>query len=254
MPEFPRSISGVSAFSCGFASVALCILVVAPAAAWAGTAPLAFNDVQTMAEDPRCGRAEPGSEFAKRIAAIAIHESGGDPFIIGVNADRGQGLPAAAVRSATSAEAAAKARALLAQGRSIDLGIMQINSAQLARHGLTVEEAFDACRNVAAGADHYADDVRAVWNLAHRRYNTGGMERGAAYAAGVEQVLARVRNPAIQIAGSYRTPATPEDIAAPSPRRPPPGLEDVLHATPAVPDDQDGLGDALSHTARKDNP
>lgn len=156
-------------------------------------APLTFADAQRLAENPQCGQAEPGSEFAKRIAAIAIHESGGDPFIIGVNADRVQGLPTAAVRSATPVEAAAKARALLAQGRSIDLGLMQINSAQLARHGLTVEEAFDACRNVAAGADHYAADVQAVWSLAHRRYNTGSTERGAAYAAGVEQVLNRAR-------------------------------------------------------------
>ena len=28
---------------------------------------------------------------------------------------------------------------------------MQLNSGQLARHGLTVETAFDACRNMAAG-------------------------------------------------------------------------------------------------------
>ena len=110
--------------------------------------------------DPHCGAAVPGSEFASRLAAIAIHESGGDPLVIGVNADPVRRLPAAAVRSATPQEAAARAAALLAQGRSIDLGLMQINSGQLARHGLTVETAFDACRSMAAGADHYADDGR----------------------------------------------------------------------------------------------
>ena len=209
---------------------------------------LAAAAVLLLAADPRCGGAVPGSEFQSRLAAIAIHESGGDPLVIGVNADRARGLPAASVRSATPQDAADRATELLAQGRVIDLGLMQINSGQLARHSLTLGTAFDACRNMAAGADHYAADVQAVWTLAHRRYNTGSTERGAAYAAGVEQVLARVRN-----AGS-RAPATPEDAAAPSPRRPPPGLQDVLHATPPVPDDQDAMADALNHATRKDTP
>jgi len=206
---------------------------------------LTFDDAQKVAQDPRCGRAEPGSEFARRLAAIALHESGGDPLVIGVNADRVRGLPATAIRSTTPQQAAARAAALLVEGRSIDLGLMQINSGQLAQHGLTLDASFDACRNMAAGADHYAADVQAVWNLAARRYNTGGTERGAAYAAGVEQVLARVRNPAIQIAGPYRAPATPEDTVAPEPPRPPPGMEDALHAGPPVPDDAAGLVDAF---------
>ncbi len=202
---------------------------------------LTLAAVLALAADPRCGAAPADSGFASRLAAIAIHESGGDPLVIGVNADRARGLPATVIRSAMSQEAATRAAALLAQGRSI----VQVNSGQLARHGLTVEQAFDICRNVAAGADHYAADVRAVWSLAHRRYNTGGTERGAAYAAGVEQVLARVRSPAIQIAGPYRAPATPEDTVAPEPPRPPPGMEDALHAGPPVPDDAAGLVDAF---------
>jgi len=89
-------------------------------------------------------------------------------------------------------------------------------------------------------------------------YNTGREQAGLlnGYQAHVWRVAAQIV-PAIQIAGdapSAPTPATPEDIAAPSPRRLPPGLEDALHASSAVPDDQDGLGDALNHTARKDNP
>lgn len=167
--------------------------------------PLAFDDVQKVAEDSRCGRADRGSEFARRLPATAIHESGGDPLVIGVNADRARGLPAAAIRSATPQEATARAAALIAQGRSVDLGLMQINSGQLARHGLTLDAAFDACRNMAARADHYADDVRAVWTLAHRRYNTGSTARGAAYAAGIERVLTRV--PSTAPATSSSSPA-----------------------------------------------
>ncbi len=179
---------------------------------------LGLAAVLALAADPRCGAAPAGSEFQSRLAAIAIHESGGDPLVIGVNADRARGLPATAIRSATPQEAAARAAALLVQGRSIDLGLMQVNSGQLARHGLTIEAAFDACRSMAAGADHYAADVQAVWSLAHRRYNTGGTERGGAYAAGVEQVLNRVRT---QQSGLPASP-TPLTTVPQQPPAPPP--------------------------------
>ena len=208
---------------------------------------LSLAAILALAADPHCGAAVSDSEFQSRLAAIALHESAGDFLVIGLNADRVRGLPAAAIRSATPQEAATRAVALIAQGRSIDLGLMQISNANLARHGLTVETAFDACRNMAAGADHYADDVKAVWSLAHRRYNTGSTERGAAYAAGVEQVLARVR---LQPGAP---PADPEDTVAPAPRRPPPRLEDALHATPPASADANKveLGDALHHPNRK---
>ena len=182
---------------------------------------LTLATVLALAIDPRCGAAAAGGEFASRLAAIAIHESGGDPLIIGVNADRARGLPAAAIHSATPQEAAARAAALLAQGRSIDLGLMQINSEQLAHHGLTIESAFDACSSMAAGADHYADDVRAIWTLAHRRYNTGSTERGAAYAAGVEQILNRVRvQQASPFASAAQLTSVPQQPPAPPPCAP----------------------------------
>ena len=185
---------------------------------------LTLAAILALATDPRCGAAPAspeGKEFASRLAAIALHESGGDPLVIGVNADRTRGLPAAAVRSATPQEATTRAAALVAQGRSIDLGLMQVNSGQLARHGLTVETAFDACRNMAAGADHYAADVQAVWTLAHRRYNTGSTERGAAYAASVEQVLNRVRKQQATLPASTAPVAlVPQQPPAPPPCAP----------------------------------
>ena len=213
------------------------------------TAVLNLAAILGLATNPQCGAAVPGSEFASRLAAIALHESGGDPLVIGINADRDRGLPATSLRSPTAAAAAVQARALLEQGRSLDLGLMQINTAQLTRHGLTVEAAFDACRSMAAGADHYADDVRAVWTLAHRRYNTGSTERGSAYATSVEQVLARVKLQQAQPGA----PAIQDDVVAPQPRRLPPGLEDALHATPPVPDASDGLSDALHPPKAKED-
>jgi len=157
-----------------------------------------------LATDPACGAAALGSEFAQRLAAIALHESGGDPVIVGVNGPGG-----GAHRFSSASEAAAYARAMIGAGRSVDLGMMQISDRQLVRHGLTVESAFDPCRSMKAGAEHYAADVSAVvFNLSHRRYNTGSTERGAAYAASVEQVLARVRTAGAAPAASV-APATP---------------------------------------------
>lgn len=74
---------------------------------------------------------------------------------------------------------------------------------------------------MAAGADHYAADVRAVWSLAHRRYNTGSTERGAAYAAGVEQVLNRVRAQQSGLPASATSLTTvPQQPPAPPPCAP----------------------------------
>ena len=215
---------------------------------------LTLAAILAFAADPHCGAA-PDNEFASRLAAIAIQESGGDPLLIGVNPDPARGLPAAAVRSATAQKAAAQAAALLAQGRSIDLGLMQVNSRQLARHGLTFETAFDTCRNMAAGADHYAEDVRAVWSLAHRRYNTGSTERGAAYAASVERVLNRVR--------AQQSALSPSSASSAPASQPPPGPPlcapswdawalaqcSARQATPSAPSPADGPSAAPVITA-----
>jgi soluble lytic murein transglycosylase-like protein len=103
-----------------------------------------------------------------------------------VNEDKARGLPHQVVRSSTAAEATAKARALLAQGRSIDLGLMQLN-ARFLPDNITIADTFEPCRNVAAGSRHFADDVDAVLRQASARYNCGKLDCGHAYAAAVEQ-------------------------------------------------------------------
>ncbi len=150
---------------------------------------LTLAAVAALIVDPACGGVRvdtpAGEQFARHVVATISRESGRDPYVIGVNGPGG--VP---VRSASAAEAAAKARALVAAGRSIDLGLGQINNANLARHGLTFETAFDPCRNVAAAARHLAGDVRHVLALASRRYNTGSIESGGAYAQGVAALSA----------------------------------------------------------------
>jgi hypothetical protein len=172
---------------------------------------LALTVVGALAIDPRCGAALKGSDLATRLVAIAQHESGGDPLTIGINADPAHGLLHATLHLSSEAEAVTAAHALLAAGRSIDLGLMGINARNLG--SLTIETAFDSCANMREGATHFGRDLQAVvYDLAHRRYNTGSAERGAAYAASIEHIL-----PAIRIAGAVTPPASEVNAALPRP-------------------------------------
>lgn len=132
------------------------------------------------------------------LAAIAHAESRFEPLAIGVN--RG-----AQIRQPRSApEAVAVARRLIAEGANIDLGLAQINSANLSWLGLSVEDAFDPCRNLAAAATvlrtgfrpatDAASDRQAALRVALSRYNTGDPARGFrnGYVARVEASAARL--------------------------------------------------------------
>lgn len=119
------------------------------------------------------------------LLAVARAESALDPFAIGVN---GPKAPRTAARSA--AEAVATARGLLRAGHDLDLGLAQINVRNLSRLGLSLEGAFDPCRNLAAGArvlrDGYARGVarhgpgQSALHVALSYYNTGHAQRGFA--------------------------------------------------------------------------
>lgn len=146
------------------------------------------------------------------LLALARAESGLDPLAIGVN--RAAPLKR---RPTTTAEAVETARALVAEGRNIDVGLTQINLANLERLGLSLETAFDPCRNLAAAArvlrEGYERGLaahgpgQAALRVALSVYNTGHARRG--FANGY---VARV----IAHAGTAR-PSPP----APSPDPPP---------------------------------
>ena len=82
------------------------------------------------------------------IAAIAMAESGLDPFAIHDNTVQRTfqfaNLPAA-IAVATDL--------IVAQHHSVDLGLMQVNSANLAALGLSIADAFDACRSSRRAAE-----------------------------------------------------------------------------------------------------
>ena len=78
--------------------------------------------------------------------ALIQAESAFNPYAIGVV----QGVLARQPRS--RAEALATTSALAAQGFDFSIGLGQINARNLPRLGLTVEDAFDPCRNLQAMA------------------------------------------------------------------------------------------------------
>ncbi|HYZ63978.1 MAG TPA: lytic transglycosylase domain-containing protein [Acetobacteraceae bacterium] len=130
------------------------------------------------------------------LEAMVRIESAGNPLALHVN-----GLPVQPAPAASAQEAARIAQAYIRRGFNVDLGLMQVNSRNLAELGLTVEQALEPCTSVRAGAmiltANYTEAVRrhgegqAALKAALSAYNTGDFYRGFAngylgryYAAG----------------------------------------------------------------------
>jgi type IV secretion system protein VirB1 len=120
---------------------------------------------------------------AETVLAVARAESGLNPYAIGVNR-----APPLQRPPQSRPEAVTAARRLLAAGVNVDLGLAQINSANLARLGLSLDDAFDPCRNLAAAGEVLAEDYglartttaapQAALRTALSLYNTGDQARG----------------------------------------------------------------------------
>lgn len=132
------------------------------------------------------------------LLSVARAESHLDPLVIGVN-----GRPRQVLHPSSPAAAGRLARSLLAQGRNLDLGMTQINVRNLRRLGLSVEEAFDPCRNLAGGAavlvDNYlaarrSTEPQAALRAALSTYNTGDPSRGLrnGYVAAVQRAATQL--------------------------------------------------------------
>jgi len=119
------------------------------------------------------------------LAAIVKTESGFRPLAIGVNG--GQSLTR---QPATVEEAVVTANWLIANGYNIDLGLGQINSVNLPKIGLTVENAFEPCKNLGAVekilhanfqvARGKIQGDQAALQAALSAYNTGSFSKGFA--------------------------------------------------------------------------
>lgn len=140
------------------------------------------------------------------MAAIVRTESAFRPLAIGIN-----GGAKLTRQPETKAEAVATAKWLIANGYNIDMGLGQVNSANLPKIGLTVENAFDPCQNIAASATilhgNYQSAKRRTGNdqaalhAALSAYNTGSFTRG--YSNGYVQRVVSNATP------QGKKPATP---------------------------------------------
>ena len=147
------------------------------------------------------------------MAAVVKQESGGQPWVLNNNTTR---------KSATFAsKAAAVAAAVVAVGRgeSVDMGLVQINSKNLPALGLSVDQAFDPCTNLAAGASVLATGYQKTGSLsaALSTYNTGrpNSKVGAAYAQKVFQ-QAGVKVPGIPGGQLAKLPVGPSFATKPA--------------------------------------
>jgi len=114
------------------------------------------------------------------MAAVVKQESGGQPWVVNNNTTK----KSMAFGSKTAAVAAAVKA--IGYGESVDMGLVQINSRNLPALGLTVEQVFDPCTNVAAGASILAMGYQRAGSLggALSMYNTGRVDSkiGVTYA------------------------------------------------------------------------
>lgn len=194
------------------------------------------------------------------LAAVARTESGFDPLAIHDNTTALDHHPT----TREAAIALATELAVIAH-HSVDLGLMQINSANLPGLDLTIGNAFDTCKNLAAAnrvlvAGYNASRSDNQQQALHRtlsRYNTGDPARGIAngYVAKV-QASAAIVVPAIQVPqGRAGTTATGTSERVPSrPLRPPPPLWDVYGQARAAKGSGLVFGAARSSPAKPDAP
>lgn len=97
------------------------------------------------------------------LTTVAQIESQLDPLAIGDNTAHRSYHPH------KKAEAVDLARQLMAEGHILDVGLMQVNQRNWNWLGLTLEDAVDPCRSIAAGATVLT---------AFSSYNTGSPSRG----------------------------------------------------------------------------
>ncbi len=155
------------------------------------------------------------------VQQIIQVESKGNPLALNVNGARLSRQP----RDAT--DAAALAREYIAAGYTVDMGLMQVNSANLPKLGYSVEDMFDTCKNLRAGATvltnfytlartRYAEPQAALM-AALSAYNTGSFTLGFANGYVAKYVGGSVGGP-VQLT---RTPApNSSSVAALAPPNP----------------------------------
>jgi type IV secretion system protein VirB1 len=117
------------------------------------------------------------------LEAIVSVESGGNPLALHVN-----GLMGPQPHPDTFADAVDLAERYILLGYSVDLGLMQVNSRNLAALGYSIAQALDPCTNIQGGARILTADYAAAARIrgegqaalqtALSLYGTGDFARG----------------------------------------------------------------------------
>ena len=155
------------------------------------------------------------------MQALVRVESAWRPLSIGM--DKGHGT---VQQPTTLAEAVSTAKSLMAAGRKFSVGLAQIHVSNVALYGLTWEQAFEPCRNLAIGqkilwnfyhrasASGYSG-VAAIW-AALRGYNSGGVDRAISddYASRIFAYMSSAP-PQVRFGAGTARPAT-HTASAPS--------------------------------------
>lgn len=199
--------------------VTMGLLALAPTVGSCGVAPEDFAGLAA-----RCA----GDVHPDTLRAVVAQESAFDPLVIGIN-----GTEKRAVHPLTTDAAVAAAMRFIEQGRSIDVGLGQINSRNFRLLGLTVRAAFDPCQNLAASARllrasytrllSSGRSTAAALDGAISEYNTGKPDAGIAngYVAAVRgQAANEYAVPSIATSASVGSPSAPAVLVA-EPKTPP---------------------------------
>lgn len=151
------------------------------------------SPIATRSFDQLASSCAPGTTRST-LRAVAAVESHLDPLAIHDNSTHeslvSKNLPAAI----------ALARNRIKLGHSVDIGLMQINNHNLVAQGMNVEDAFDACRSLAAGsrillsaftAGSSESERQAAILISLSRYNTSRALAGVANGYASEVIAAQ---------------------------------------------------------------
>lgn len=189
------------------------------------------------------------------MAAIVKTESGFKPFAIGVNKSEVKLIR----QPANKQEAVTTAKWLISNGYNIDMGMAQINSANMKWLGVSIDDLFDPCKNVAAGAkillNNYIDAFKKIGEpqdalrAALSSYNTGNATAGIknGYVAKVTAASVTVpallslapkapeQGPPIALVSKLAPSVTPANVRSESSQQSQIGINLVASASPTGP-------------------
>jgi type IV secretion system protein VirB1 len=151
------------------------------------------------------------------MSALVSYESGWHPWAIDDNVTHRSYFPA------TKSQAVALASSLVGQGDPVEMGLSQIDSQNLRSLGLSVNQIFDPCTNLSAGARilegnyyrarrEFGPGTVALFH-ALEAYNTNRLNGNPRYAMGVFQQASSsvdLHIPRASFAVVYQPPALPQ--------------------------------------------